>query len=76
MYPVQEGVKSNFRKYQLQSREIQMSAATRTAARAELLLDERPGTLQPDHDDEFTADLTQAQIVECVDVASANKVGF
>ena len=51
-----------------------MSAATRTAARTELLLNEKPGYLEPEDDNEFTADLSQAQIADCVDVASANKV--
>ena len=56
-------------------REYDRKTAHETAARAELLLGDEAGFLEPDSDDEFTGKVTQLQIRKGVDVDSADK-GF
>ncbi|XP_053691185.1 WD repeat-containing protein 46 [Sabethes cyaneus] len=67
-----EGVKSKFQKIRQKRNEINIEFAAEQAARAEILLNEDEGYLEVD-DDEDTTEITQAEIVNNVDITTAAK---
>jgi len=66
------GVKTTFKRREISKKEKKTKLAARLAARAELLLPEESGFLEPDTD-EFTSQFTQTEIVRSVDITSATK---
>lgn len=66
------GVKSNFQKIRQKRKEINIEFAAEQAARAEVLLNEEEGYLEVD-DDEATTEVSQAEIVDNVDITTAAK---
>lgn len=66
-------VKTKFKQRELKRREKQLEFAAEQAARAEILLAEEAGFLQGDEDQEFTGQITQAEIRRAVDPESAAK---
>ncbi|EAT32511.1 AAEL015455-PA [Aedes aegypti] len=67
-----EGVKSKFQKIHQKRKDINIEFATEQAARAEILLNEEEGYLEVD-DDELTTEVSQAEIVNNVDITTAAK---
>lgn len=67
-----EGVKSKFQKIQQKRKDINIEFAAEQAARAEILLNEEEGYLEVD-DDELTTEISQAEIVQNVDITTATK---
>ncbi|XP_058822712.1 WD repeat-containing protein 46 [Topomyia yanbarensis] len=66
------GIKSKFQKIRQKRKEINIEFAAEQAARAEVLLNEDEGYLEVD-DDETTTEVTQAEIVDNVDITTAAK---
>ncbi|XP_055607142.1 WD repeat-containing protein 46-like [Uranotaenia lowii] len=66
------GVKSEFQKIRQKRNEINIEFAAEQAARAEVLLNEEEGYLEVD-DDEETMEVSQAEIVDNVDITTAAK---
>lgn len=69
---VYSGVKTNHHKMVMLKKEKKISFAARTAARAEMLLPEESGFLEPDQD-QFTAEVRQVDLKNSVDITSATK---
>ncbi|XP_055694849.1 WD repeat-containing protein 46 [Lutzomyia longipalpis] len=66
------GVKGNFHRAKLRKKEIYHEFATEQAARTEILLTEGEGFIEPDEGEE-TAEYTQGEIRENVDITAATK---
>lgn len=67
-----DGVKTNFFQDKLKRREILYEFAQEQAARTEILLNENEGFIEADKG-ETTAEITQSEIVENVDISAASK---
>ncbi|EDS30716.1 WD repeat protein 46 [Culex quinquefasciatus] len=67
-----DGVKSRFQKIRQKRKDINIEFAEEQAARAEVLLNEEEGFLEVS-DDELTTEVSQAEIVENVDITTAAK---
>lgn len=67
-----QGVKTTHFKEKLQRKEVYYDFANEQAARAELLLNEEQGFIEPD-DGVSTAEYTQQEIVKNVDITAATK---
>ncbi|XP_065090998.1 WD repeat-containing protein 46 [Ochlerotatus camptorhynchus] len=67
-----KGVKTKFQKIRQKRHELNIDFATEQAARAEILLNEDEGYLEVD-DDELTTEVSQAEIVNNVDITTAAK---
>ncbi|XP_059621563.1 WD repeat-containing protein 46 [Phlebotomus argentipes] len=66
------GVETSIHKAKLRRKEIYYEFASEQAARAEILLPETEGFIEPDEDEE-TAEYTQDEIVQHVDITAATK---
>ncbi|KXJ73296.1 hypothetical protein RP20_CCG016140 [Aedes albopictus] len=66
------GVKTKFEKIRQKRKDINIEFAAEQAARAEILLNENEGYLEVD-DDELTTEVSQAEIVNSVDITTAAK---
>lgn len=69
----EEGVKTDFFKDKIKRKEVYFEFANEQAARAELLLNETEGFLDAADDDITTAEFTQKEIVDNVDISAASK---
>uniref|UniRef100_A0A1Q3F1A6 Putative wd40-repeat-containing subunit of the 18s rrna processing complex n=1 Tax=Culex tarsalis TaxID=7177 RepID=A0A1Q3F1A6_CULTA len=67
-----DGVKGRFQKIKQKRKDINIEFAEEQAARAEVLLNEEEGYLEVS-DDELTTEVSQAEIVEHVDITTAAK---
>ncbi|XP_037914609.1 WD repeat-containing protein 46, partial [Hermetia illucens] len=68
----EKGVKTKFFKEKLKRKEVYLEYAAEQAARAEILKNEEEGFIEADQD-ESTADYTQKEIVQNVDITAATK---
>ena len=66
-------IKTKFKQREQQRREQHIQFAAEQSARAEILLAEEAGFLQGDEDQEFTGQISQAEIKRAVDEESAAK---